>query len=190
MTNIFPGGSMPNIRGARRTGLLLLPVLAAIAVAVVPGALASPLPSSVTCAGKTSAVKGDTTQVGYAFHCSEDIKSYTVVSTKPIAGFDVNVNVFLPSGALDEASSWGCEGDIPGDGFNCNGGAPRKHVTKGQFEPEDLPCSTKNRWKSRNWVVVADVNGQTAGPFALSGPKKCKGPKPAKKRAKHARHHS
>lgn len=175
---------MPNVLRAVRPGLLLLSAGAALALSTST-ATASPLPASARCSGKTAAVKGDPTQVGYRFSCNQSIKSYTIISTASIAGFDVNVPVFEPTGAIDTSDSWGCEGDIPGDGFHCNGTARYFTTTKGQYEPENAPCSKKGRWTARAWVVVADTYNQTEGPFRLVGPKRCKAPKAAKTSARH-----
>jgi hypothetical protein len=181
---------MPNVFGAVRPGLLLLSIGAAFALTTSTAA-ASPPPASALCKGKTTAVKGDSTQVSYAFHCNQNIKSYSIVSSVSVAGFDVNVSVFLPSGAIDTNDAWGCEGDIPGDGFHCNGTAAFGAITKGQYEPEsDKPCSAKGKWIPKAWLVVADTTGEVEGPFRLVGPKTCKAPKPAKKAKKSATHKS
>jgi hypothetical protein len=179
---------MPNVLRAARPGLLLLSLGAAFALSTSTAA-ASPLPASALCKGKTATSKTDSTQVAYTFHCNQSIKSYTVVSSVSLAGFDINVSVFEPNGAIDTNDAWGCEGDIPGEGFHCNGTAAYFAVTKGEYEPENAACSKKGKWIPHTWLVVADTYNQTEGPFRLTGPKTCKAPKAAKKPAK-AKHKS
>jgi hypothetical protein len=170
--------------GVRLRGRVLV-AAAALALsigAVVAGAAhaATPLPSAVTCNGHAD--RGDDpTQpdgIDVAFGCSGDIRSFTVISSAPIGGFEVSAEVFdHVTQAIVETDSFFCEGLIPGDGFNCTGAAHAGKDVRTAFATNDPVCSeTEATAPLRLEVVVSDANGATAGPFRLRGPEKC--PKP------------
>jgi hypothetical protein len=178
--------------------VLLAVVLALGSCALVAGSAraATPPPSAVTCSGHAD--RGDDPtlpdRIDVAFGCSGDIKSFTVVSSAPIGGFEVSAEVFdHVTQAIVETGSFFCEGLIPGDGFNCTGGAHAGKDVKTAFETNDPVCSeTEITLPLRLQVVVSDANGATAGPFRLRGPEPCAKPKtvkPAGKHKHHRRHH-
>jgi hypothetical protein len=185
--------------GVRLRGRVLLAVVLALgSCALVAGSAraATPPPSAVTCSGHAD--RGDDPtlpdRIDVAFGCSGDIKSFTVVSSAPIGGFEVSAEVFdHVTQAIVETDSFFCEGLIPGDGFNCTGGAHAGKDVKTAFETNDPVCSeTEITLPLRLQVVVSDANGATAGPFRLRGPEPCAKPKtvkPAGKHKHHRRHH-
>jgi hypothetical protein len=148
----------------------------------------------VTCNGHAD--RGDDPtlpdRIDVAFGCSGDVKSFTVVSSAPIGSFEVSAEVFdHATQAIVESDSFFCEGLIPGDGFNCTGGAHAGKDVKAAFETNDPVCSeTEPTPPLRLQVVVSDANGATAGPFRLRGPEPCAKPEPAKPAGgKHGQRH-
>ncbi|HKG39231.1 MAG TPA: hypothetical protein VKB25_09610 [Conexibacter sp.] len=172
--------------GVRLRGRVLVAAAAAAlalslgALAAGPARAATPPPSAVTCSGHADRGNDPTLpdRIDVAFGCSGDIRSFTVVSSAPIGGFEVSAEVFdHVTQAIVEADSFFCEGLIPGDGFNCTGAAHAGKDVRTAFETNESVCSeTEITPPLRIQVVVADVNGATAGPFRLRGPDKC--PKP------------
>jgi hypothetical protein len=188
--------------GVRLRGRVLLAAaiaLSACAFALVAGSAraATPAPSAVTCSGHADRGNDPTApdRVDVAFGCSGDIKSFTLISSAPIGGFEVSAEVFdHVTQAIVETDSFFCEGPIPGDGFNCTGGAHAGKDVKTAFETFDPICSeTEVTAPLKLQVVISDANGATAGPFRLRGPEPCAKPKPARpagqrKHRKHRRH--
>src|SRR3954451_23668283 len=85
--------------GVRLRGRVLLAVVLALgAYALVAGSAraATPPPSAVTCSGHAD--RGDDPtlpdRIDVAFGCSGDIKSFTVISSAPIGGFEVSAEVY------------------------------------------------------------------------------------------------
>jgi hypothetical protein len=191
---VLPGVRLPN-----RVLLAAAVALGACALTLVAGhaRAATPAPSAVTCSGHADrgldAASPD--RIDVAFGCSGDIRSFTVISSAPIGGFEVSAEVFdHATQAIVETDSFFCEGLIPGDGYNCTGGAHAGKDVKTAFETYDPVCSaTAVTPRLVLHVVISDVNGATAGPFRLRGPEKCPKPKPAKpagrKHRRGARHH-
>jgi hypothetical protein len=174
---------MPNLAGGRpRLLLSLLVALAASATLAAAAGAADSRPAN-TCRGRTAKSPDDPVQVAYSFHCRRAFASFSIVTTSPVAGFEVTADARKPSGAIDGDVVLGCEGDIPGWGFNCSGGAPGGDTIRSAFEPDGPFCSSRARWKLRTWVLVSDDKGFVDGPFVLTTPKKCKPPKAAKKRS-------
>jgi hypothetical protein len=182
--------------GVRPRGRVLLAAtvaLGACALTIVagPARAATPAPSAVTCSGHADR-GNDSTQpdrIDIAFGCSGDIRSFTVISSVPIGGFEVSAEVFdHVTQAIVETDSFFCEGPIPGDGFNCTGAGHAGKDIKTAFETFDPVCSeTDVTPPLKLQVVISDANGATAGPFRLRGPEPCAKPKPAKPAGKHRR---
>lgn len=182
--------------GVRLRGRVLLAAaiaLSASALALVagPARAATPAPSAVTCSGHADRGTDPTApdRVDVAFGCSGDIKSFTVISSAPIGGFEVSAEVYdHVTQAIVEADSFFCEGPIPGDGFNCTGAGHAGKDIKTAFETFDPICSaTEITDPLKLQVVISDANGATAGPFRLRGPEPCAKPKPAEPASR--RHH-
>jgi len=188
--------------GVRLRGRVLLAAAIALsastfALVAGPARAATPAPSAVTCSGHADRGNDPTTpdQVDIAFGCSGDIRSFTVISSAPIGGFAVSAEAYdHVTQAIVETDSFFCEGPIPGDGFNCTGGAHAGKDIKTAFETFDPICSeTEVTAPLKLQVVISDANGATAGPFRLRGPEPCAKPKPARpagqrKHRKHRRH--
>jgi hypothetical protein len=191
MVDAVPHGARTRVRALSLAALALV----CGALAASPARAATPAPSAVTCSGHVDrgvdAAAPD--QIDVAFGCSADIKSFTVISGAPIGLFAVSAEVFdHTTQAIVEADSFFCEGLIPGDGFNCTGYAHAGKDIKTTFETSDPVCSTTEATpRLKVQIVIADLNGATAGPFRLRGPEKCPKPKPAKPAGgkKHGRKH-
>jgi hypothetical protein len=181
--------------GARLRSRALLAGALALTCGVLvagPARAATPAPSAVTCSGhaQRGVEKATPDQIDVLFACSGSIKSYTIISSAPIGFFDVGSTVTKHgTDTIVESDSFFCEGLIPGDGYNCTGQALVGGDVHGDFETNDPVCSTTVLTPPlKLQVVVADVNGATAGPFRLRGPAACPKPKPAKKHKKHVKH--
>jgi hypothetical protein len=185
--------------GVRLRGRVLLAAaiaLSAGALALVagPARAATPPPSAVTCSGHADRGTDPTApdSVDVAFGCSGDIRSFTVISSAPIGGFEVSAEVYdHNTQAIVETDSFFCEGPIPGDGFNCTGAAHAGKDVKTAFETFDPICgATDVSAPLKLQVVISDANGATAGPFRLRGPEPCAAAKPAgRKHRRRHRHH-
>lgn len=188
---------LPGVRLRGRVLLAAAIALSCAALAIVVGSAraATPPPSAVTCSGHADRGNDPTLpdRVDVAFGCSGDIRSFTVLSSAPIGGFEVSAEVYdHTTQAIVEADSFFCEGLIPGDGFNCTGIAHAGKDVRTAFETNDPICSeTAPTERLKVQVVVSDVNGATAGPFRLRGPEKCPKPdvaRPAGRRGGKKRH--
>ena len=193
--------------GVRLRGRVLLAAAAlalgwcALAILAGPARAATPAPSAVTCSGHADRGNDPTLpdRIDVAFGCSGDVKSFTLISSAPIGGFEVSAEVFdHVTQAIVETDSFFCEGLIPGDGFNCTGAAHAGKDIKAAFETNDPVCSeTELTPPLKLQVVVSDANGATAGPFRLRGPLACPKPDEATpagrkhrhRRGAHGRHH-
>jgi hypothetical protein len=180
-------------RSHARALLVVVGALACFALAAVPAGAATPPPSAVTCSGHVDRGLDPTApdQIDYLFACSGSIKSYTILSSALIGGFQVDAQVFAHgTDTIVQTDSFFCEGLIPGEGFNCTGQAIVGGDVKGTFETNDPVCGTDPAAPRRPKisVVIADWNGATAGPFRLRGPEPCAKPaRPAARGRKHRR---
>ena len=137
---------LPGVRLRGRVLLAAAVALGCSALAIVagPARAATPAPSAVTCSGHADRGNDPTLpdRIDVAFGCSGDIRSFTVLSSAPIGGFEVSAEVFdHTTQAIVEADSFFCEGPIPGDGFNCTGAAHAGKDVKTAFETFDPVCS-------------------------------------------------
>jgi hypothetical protein len=189
MLNAVPLGVRPRARTLIAGAL----VLACGAIAGGPARAATPPPSAVTCSGHADRGLDKTLpdRIDIAFGCSGDVKSFTVISSARLGGFEVSSEVFdHATQAIVETDSFFCEGPIPGDGFNCTGLAGAGRDIRAAFETFDPVCSTTEVTPPlKLYVVISDVNGATAGPFRLRGPKPCAKPKPVKPAGGKKHHH-
>jgi hypothetical protein len=175
---------LPSARLRSRALLAGALVLVCGVFAAGPARAATPAPSAVTCSGHADrgADAAQPDRIDVAFGCSGDIKSFTVISSALIGGFEVSAEVYdHTTQAIVESDSFFCEGLIPGDGFNCAGAAHAGKDVKTAFELNEPVCSdTEATLPLKVQVVISDANGATAGPFRLRGPEACPSPKPAK----------
>jgi hypothetical protein len=105
-------------------------------------ALGLPASASATaqnyCKGK--ATKGATAGASYEFWCAEPITGYSLISSKELSGYEVSNQVF-DHGTVISDESLACEGDIPGQGVNCNGTyRGQAHVVQGALTTTDGAC--------------------------------------------------
>lgn len=158
---------------------------------VLAGALAIPAGASantVECSGTTAPTAPKSTDLVYAFACSEEIKSYSFVSNISVQEFSTTADVLDPAtGTPGDGQSMSCEGSFPGDGFACSGDAKTPNRVVGQFSIDGGRC-VKGKNQLRTWVVAVDMNNTASPPFWLHGEKCPKPAKPAKK--KHSRKHA
>lgn len=197
---------------------------AAIASSVLlPGALASaagaappPPQAAATCYGSLTGA-GTVDQpflTKYGFNCDSRITAYSILATRlprnfdVIDGFSTTADVTDAQGNLKSDQSFGCEGGLPGNGFNCNSGAGSfmgaLNYARGSFDLQDpycksLPTDAKSGTPATPQaivqLVVTDTSGAQDGPFRLVPSSACP-PVPdrapqAKKKKKHhtTRHH-
>lgn len=174
------------------TVALLLAAGAALILFVAaqpPTAVADQNANNNTCRGSTS--KGapdpnDDTVTGVAFNlrCSGPITGFSVMSAKPIQGYETEVFAFDPAGQnIIGTDAFSCSGDIPGFGVNCVGtyGGGYRQI-RGEFfiDGKNALCK-RHRVEPIVTVTTASINSKgapvsaIAGPFSLGTPRGCKG---------------
>jgi len=182
--------------GGRRARYLGALSVAAVGVAflVVPGGASA---SSVNCSGKLRLNNhgvGGPFGVNYTLKCSEDIQSYSIVSSKKLDYFTPDPVVYKPSGSPSDTDHFSCEGPFPGPGFGCPGAMTAGNYVKGSFATDSRPCYPA----VRAWAVVTTQQLDSTGapfetsspPFRLDGPTGCQSqPSPASLRRARASHH-
>jgi hypothetical protein len=216
--------------GAARGRSSRLMTAAIASSALISGALASPAgaatpppQSAATCFG--SLARGSATDppntFNYRFRCDGRITAYTVLANRRprdfevIDNFSTTANVFDPRGNIVSDQSFGCEGNLPGDGINCNAGVGSfmgaGSSAVGSLELADPYCKnlpahakpgTFAQPQAVVQLVVTDTSGAQDGPFRLSpsstcaprpdrAPKQTKTKHKTKKKTKHrVVHHS
>jgi hypothetical protein len=126
--------------------------------------------------------------MNYQFKCDRRITAYTIIANRRPRDFDVidnfstTADVLDPSGNIVPTQSFLCEGDLPGDGFNCNTGtfgsyAGALSTIKGTLSLTDPYCKTLAANavpgtyatpQATVQLVVTDVTGAQDGPFRLT----------------------
>jgi hypothetical protein len=164
------GGSL--IRNMKLTSAVFA---ALCACAVVLPATSS---ASISCGGRTALNKSgiDDNDVQYWFACSDPVKGFGIITNTSVSIFSDTATTFDPAtGRQIDGQSFSCEGNIPGVGVACSGGASGfaaagKRVV-GDIGLAKSPC--RRNFKLRVWLVVTDAKGAVSGPFQLGGPKEC-----------------
>ena len=140
--------------------------------------------NSVECEGFTAPKAPKSTTLSYRFTCTEEIKSFSIVSNLEVGDFSTEVVVLDPAtGQPASGESFGCEGPIPGSGFGCSGYALWAHQIAGEFGIDEARC-VGGRNQLRTWAVAVDMNNTASGPFALRSSSCPKVAKPAKKKSR------
>jgi hypothetical protein len=108
-------------RGSARRGrrLAVVVALAATCGAVFLGSAGTANAGNlITCGGKIvpSNPKKVGTDVHYSLSCSEDIRGYSVISTKTFDFFGTETDV---TPTVSQSATLQCEGTVPGNGFGC-----------------------------------------------------------------------
>jgi hypothetical protein len=147
------------------------------------GLIVSLLPASsyaaASCGGRTTlGTSGIATHdVQYSFGCSEAIKGFGIVANTAVTTFTESANAFDPvSGAQIDKQSFECSGNIPGVGVSCSGTKTTTitggYRVMGDIGLEKAPCDPN--LGLRIWLIVANAQGATSGPFQLGPPSECK----------------
>jgi hypothetical protein len=127
-------------RGSARRGRSVV-IVAALAItcgAVFLGSAGTASAGNlITCGGKIAALgKNADTDAKYFVQCSEDIRGYSVVSTKKFDFFGTETDV---TPTTSQSATLQCEGTVPGFGFGC-GVVNRTAVPAGS--PSTPPCGS------------------------------------------------
>jgi hypothetical protein len=117
-------------RGSARRGRSVV-IVAALAItcgAVFLGSAGTASAGNlIVCGGKVAAQgKNADTKAKYFIQCSEDIRGYSVVSTKKFDFFGTETDV---TPTTSQSATLQCEGTVPGNGFGC--GVVDQYVTTG-----------------------------------------------------------
>lgn len=175
-------------KGLRRGPLLVLLALSLVTIGVVALVHSTSAPAdfndNATCKGHIAKGAGDpndstVTGVQYTFSCSGPITGYSILSDKEVQGMDTEIVVVDNKGAVVPSDSFGCQGEIPGYGVNCNGvyGADQR-VISGQFFINEKICAERRVDPILTVAYATSSNGKLtqsiAGPFDLGRPRGCK----------------
>lgn len=175
-------------KGHGRIRLAIVGVLGAVGLALAIPAGASA--ATVDCRGEAAgASEGKGKAYAYSFRCfspqgdATTVDGYSMISTHEISGFGTEPVVINPmTGETVVGESFGCEGEIPGDGFGCFGKLSLGNEVRDGFNLTRNPCSKRQLNKVgewRLWVVASapKINPNTgkATP-AVSEPLKLKVP--------------
>jgi hypothetical protein len=184
--------------------LVAIPSIAACAVLAPAAWAAAPTPESATlCSGaltRAKATADDPNLLNYKFNCNTGITAYTLIANRGandenvLDDFSSTASVLDPSGNTVSTQSFGCSGQIPGDGINCNAGAggsmSSPNYAEGTIDTTApycpyLPAGAKPGAKAQPGaviqLVVSDSTGAEDGPFRLRLRGKCP---PVKAKAK------
>lgn len=167
----------------RKSGLAVASAAAALGCLLVGPSVASA--NNVDCWGAVGPTAKQQRDLTYSFACSDSIKSFSIVSNLEVGEFSTTADVIDPATNTPvDGETFGCEGNIPSDGFGCSGNANPPHSVTGTLSLDEARC-VKRRNQLNAWVVAVDTAGTATGPFRLVVPR-C--PKVAKaKRAHHTR---
>jgi hypothetical protein len=179
-------------------------------------AAAAPAYGVLNCSGnltKLTPTVDDPNLTGYAFQCTQDIASYTLVVNRQgndlstLDDLSPTADVFDPSHTtISSTETVGCQGTTPGNGLNCFAQSSTKPVAitttnwvQGTFDTTDPFCSnipagskpgTKAEPSAFVQLIVSDLYGNEFGPFRLNRKPACPPspkakPVPKKAKSKH-----
>lgn len=171
------------VKPRRVLGVALLGLLTAVAL-VVPSAASA---ADVTCRGSTTKAQDNEdfeNAFSYAFACTGRIVGYTLLTSREIDAFDTEIEVTDTAGAVVQADSMACQGDIPGLGVGCFGAYTTNNVVRGNLSVSGAAVCAEPRVSARLVVVVETITattgvpaktskGEMAGPFELGRPRGC-----------------
>ncbi len=170
-------------------------------VAVAVPASASAAPESIASCNGTIAkapTSDEPNTLGYKFHCNWGITAYSVIVNRKhndfstLDDFSPDALVYDTSGVVSTKVAFGCEGNVPGNGINCNGGGkylPAPDYVEGTFDtvapycpsiPDGAPAGTKPLAQALVQLIVTDTTGAEDGPFRLGLTSPCKSVQPVK----------
>lgn len=203
--------TQPRRRAARTRATLGAAVVAACAL--LPAAAQATPAQLVTCRGqlsKATPTSDDPFLTNYAFHCSGDIQSYSIVVTRTAADdgtlddFNttptVDTDVNDAPGPVSTTETADCTATVtPGNGINCFATSSATPAVlsaydwlEGDFDLTAPYCPSRATKTAKNVtpganveLVVTDSTGAEWGPFQLGLTKRCPAVKPvAKKKTK------
>jgi hypothetical protein len=197
-------------------GAAALTSAVALAVAVLPTAAQATPTGLVTCRGglsKATPTAQDPNLLGYQFHCSADIESYSIIVNRGLNDFgtidDFNVAPNVYNDQLTEISpteTVDCQATTtPGNAINCFAlGSTTPQVvtaynwTEGQIDTTDPFCGGLPKGAKATatpepaadaQLIVTDNTGAEWGPFPLPLTPGCKTPAKAKTKPAKKKHH-
>jgi hypothetical protein len=171
----------------RKSGLGLASTLAVALGCLLIGPSAASA-SNVDCWGGVGPTAKQQQDLTYRFTCSDNIKSFSYVSSLEVGEFSTTADVLDPATKQPvDGQSFNCEGSIPSDGFGCSGVGQGPNIITGTLSI-DSPRCVKRRNQLRAWIVAVDMNGSSTGPFPLAVPRCPKGSKAKKAKKAHHRH--
>jgi len=183
---------------ARNSRITLLGAVALAITAAAP--TAAHAAANNVCSGsitKAPLKEGDepgSFRAAFTLGCQDPVTAFSLITDRTVEVFDTDLQVFMPSGALNDKEAFQCSGDIPGHGVNCSGNSAGGYEQiRGSFGTADSLCGLPRA--STQLVVsyaAADSKGKVsnalAGPFDLGPPKGC--PRPRKRKPhRHPRNH-
>jgi hypothetical protein len=182
---------------------VVLVALAAASIGVLAFGTGTASASTVQCIGGvtfTDKIPDTPRGLEYTLKCDQDIKAFSIYSTKQLAYFSTEVI------ATDDAGNGGgglasCEGPIPGYGFGCNSGtSSTAHITNNYTLTGQVatlgPACDHNGPDTRLFASVTstDLTASGAGYTTSSQPFRLKGPdcsaSPAGGSSSHSHHHT
>jgi hypothetical protein len=191
------------LRRSRRLSAALPIGLTACAVNAPAAGAAYVIPqASTSCHGglTRAATSDEPNLLAYKFSCSNEITAYTVTVNRTLSDFSAaddfstTATVVDAQGNLVPTESFGCEGTIPGAGFNCNGDATPGHFVEGTFDTSDPYCGGVPAGAPKGarplpqalvQLIVSDKTGAENGPFRLNISPACPKPKVTHHKKKH-----
>ena len=110
--------SRGSARRGRRTAVVVVALAATVGAVVLGSAGTASAGNTIVCGGKVvptnkKKVADDAT---YSIQCSQDIRAYSVISTKQFDFFGTETNV---TPTVSQSATLQCEGTAPGFGFGC-----------------------------------------------------------------------
>ncbi len=169
----------------RKSGLGLATTTVGVALGcLLLGPSAASASNGLDCWGHVGPTAKQQNDLTYAVTCSDTIKGFSFVSSLEVGGFSTTADVIDPAtGTPANGEAFGCEGNIPSDGFGCSGLGNPPHTITGTLSV-DQPRCVKGRNKLAAYVVAVDASGAITQPFRLAVP-----PCPKVPKSKKARHH-
>ncbi len=200
----------PRRRATRTRAALGVATIAAFAL--LPAAAQATPTQIVTCRGgltKAKPTSEDPFLTNYAFHCSGDIQSYSLVVTRTptddgtLDDFNtaptIDTDVSDGPGPVSQTETADCTATVtPGDGISCFAQGPTSTTpavisaydwAEGNFDLTAPYCPYRATKKAKTVtpganveLVVTDSTGAEWGPFQLTLPKSCPAVKPLPKK--------
>ncbi|SEH10183.1 hypothetical protein SAMN02745716_0030 [Thermoleophilum album] len=124
-------------------------------------------PLFLSCGGhlETQNEVADEASVVWKLGCSGPVRSFAIVTNRPVDSFSPEIDAYGVDGAPLE---FRCEGEIPAHGFRCVAKQPaRLAYAQGSLTVPTEPCG---KTPLRVAIVAAGADGQVGQPRRLVGP--------------------